>query len=153
MEQLTEAQIKEIRKQNEEKKEYLLSYKRYKQKASRLQEQLEEIRLGKMFPGLIVSDMPSAHSQKDLSDYMVKYDNLVTRIIKARKQAVERFSEVQQQIEQMVNENEKTVLTLRYLRGYSWEKVYEKMGYSRQQTHRIHAKALKNFEFCKDGIE
>lgn len=147
MEKLTEKQIQELQKKNEEKKEYLLSYKRYKQRANRLQEQLEELRLGKMFPGLMLSDMPSAHSQKDLSDYMIKYDDLLIRITKARKQAVERFSEVQQQIESMENENEKTVLTLRYLRGYSWEKVYEKIGYSKQQTHRIHAKALKNFEF------
>ena len=125
----------------------MLSYKRYKQKASRLQEQLEEIRLGKMFPGLIVSDMPSAHSQKDLSDYMVKYDNLVTRITKARKQAVERFSEVQQQIENMENENEKTVLTLRYLRNFEWEKICNELDYSWRQIHYIHSKALEHFEY------
>ena len=142
MEKLTETQIQGLRRQNEEKKEYLLSYKKYRQQADRLQEQLNELRLGKMLPGLILADMSSAHSQKDLSDYMVKYDNLAGRIIKARKQAIERFSEVQQQIEKMENENEKTVLTLRYLRGHSWEKICNEIEYSWKQVHRIYASAL-----------
>ncbi len=44
MEKLTETQIQELRRQNEEKKEYLLSYKKYRQQADRLQEQLNELR-------------------------------------------------------------------------------------------------------------
>lgn len=145
MEKLTEKQIQELQKKNEEKKEYLLSYKRYKQEANRLQEQLKELRLGKMFPGLMLSDMPSAHSQKDLSDYMVKYDELLSRILKARKQSVERFSEVQRQIESMENENEKTVLTLRYLRGYKWERISDEIGVGWTRIHKIHSDALKHF--------
>ena len=147
MENLTEAQIQELKKKNEEKKEYLLSYKQYKLQAKRLQEQLNELRLGKMFPGLILSDMPSAHSQKDLSDYMAKYDELERKIIKAKKQAIERYSEVQMQIEQMENENEKTVLTLRYLRNYKWEKICIELDYSWRQVHYIHSKALEHFEY------
>jgi len=87
--------------ENEKKKEYLQSYKKYKQKARRLEEQLEELRLGKMLPSLVVSDMPSAHNQKDLSEYMVQCDELVSKIIKARKEAVTRFAEVQQAIEEL----------------------------------------------------
>lgn len=147
MKQLTEEQIQELQRQNDEKKEYLLSYKKYKLQAERLQEQLEEVRLGKMFPEFILSDMPSAHSHKDLSDYMAKIDDLEKRIIKARKQAVERFSEVQQQIEQMEDENEKIVLTLRYLRNYSWEKICIELEYSWRQIHYIHKRALEHFNY------
>lgn len=132
--------------ENEKKKEYLQSYKMYKQKAKRLEEQLEELRLGKMLPSLVVSDMPSAHNQKDLSDYMAKYDELMSKIIKARKDAVVRFTEVQQQIELLEDENEKTVLTLRYLRNYEWEKICVQIKYSWRQVHYIHSRALEHFK-------
>ncbi len=90
---------KERELQNEEKKEYLLGYCKYKQEAKRLKMQLEELRAGEMSPGLALSDMPKAHHQRDLSDYMVKYDELADRIIKAYQNAIRKFSEVQQKIE------------------------------------------------------
>lgn len=153
MERLTEEQKKERQKQNEEKKEYLLSYKEYKQQAKRLEEQLEEIRLGKMFPSLVQSDMPSAHNQKDFSDYMVRCDELIDEILKQRYKAIERFTEIQKQIELMENEKEKMILTYRYIRNYNWGKICEMMEYSWKQIHRIHDKALSNFEIKKDDIE
>lgn len=152
MEKLTEEQRKKRQQENEEKKEYLQSYKKYRQEARRLEEQLEELRLGKMFPSLIVSDMPGARNQRDLSDYMVQYDRIITNIIKARNDAIIRFSEVQQQIELLEDENEKTVLTLRYLRNYSWEKICVEVKYSWKQVHRIHSRALQNLKI-KDDME
>ena len=89
--------------------------------------------------------MPKAHNKKDLSDYMVRREELIDKIIKARKNAVEKFSEVQNRIEQMEDEIEKTLLTLRYLRNYNWEKICEEIQYSYKQVHRIHLKALQNF--------
>lgn len=146
LEKLTPGQRQQKQQENEKKKEYLQSYKKYKQKAKRLEEQLEELRLGKMLPSLVVSDMPSTHNQKDLSDYMVQYDDLVSKIIKARKDAVTRFAEVQQAIELLEDENEKTVLTLRYLRDWNWEKICVKMEYSWRQVHYIHSRALEHFK-------
>ena len=142
-----------IREQNEIKKEYLWGYRRYRRQAERLEGQLEELRLGQMPPCVTLSDMPGARCRKDLSDYVARLEELTERIIKARKNAVEKFSEAQGQIERMEDENEKTVLTLRYLRDYSWEKVYKEMNYRYQHIHRIHAKALKNFKIKKDVIE
>ena len=145
MEKLTEDQRKKRQQENEAKKEYLQSYKKYKQKAKRLEEQLEELRLGKMFPSMGMSDMPGAHNQKDLSDYMVQYDRIETNIIKARKDAIIRYEEVRQQIEQLEDENEKRVLTLRYLRDYKWEKIACELKVGWTQIHKIHSNALKNF--------
>ena len=143
---MTPEQRQQRQQENEKKKEYLQSYKKYKQKARRLEEQLEELRLGKMLPSLVVSDMPSAHNQKDLSDYIVQCDKIVYEIIKTRREAVVRFSEVQQQIERLEDENDKMVLTLRYLRNCKWEDIAVKMGYSWQHLHKIHANALRNFK-------
>lgn len=145
MEKLTEDQRKKRQQENEAKKEYLQSYKKYKQKAKRLEEQLEELRLGKMFPSMGMSDMSGAHNQKDLSDYMVQYDRIETNIIKARKDAILRYEEVRQQIEQLEDENEKRVLTLRYLKSYGWERICVEMEYSWRQIHYIHSRALEHF--------
>ena len=145
LEKLTEEQRKKRQQENEAKKEYLQSYKKYKQKAKRLEEQLEELRLGKMFPSMGMSDMPGAHNQKDLSDYMVQYDRIETNIIKARKDAILRYEEVRQQIEQLEDENEKRVLTLRYLKSYGWERICVEMEYSWRQIHYIHSRALEHF--------
>lgn len=146
MEKLTPERRQKRQQENEAKKEYLQSYRKYKQKAKRLEEQLEELRLGKMHPSLVVSDMPSAHNQKDMSDYMVQYDALMSKIIRARKDAVTRFTEVQQAIENLEDENEKTVLTLRYLRNYEWKKICVKIQYSWRQVHYIHSRALEHFK-------
>ena len=145
LEKLTEEQRRKRQQENEEKKEYLQSYKKYKQKAKRLEEQLEELRLGNMFPSLVVSDMPGAHDQKDLSDYMVQYDRIATNIIKARNDAITRYKEVREQIERLEDENEKTVLTLRYLRSWKWEKIALELNVGWTQIHKIHSNALKNF--------
>ena len=143
-----------MQQENEKKKAYLQSYKNYKQTAKRLEEQLEELRLNEMFPSLIMSDMPSSHNQKDLSDYIVKYDELLSEIIRLRYDAIQRFEEVRQQIELLEDENEKTVLTLRYLRNDTWKGICVKMDYSWKQIHRIHANALQNFQIkMKDDIE
>lgn len=146
MEKMTPEQRQQRQQENEKKKEYLQSYKKYKQKARRLEEQLEELRLGKMLPSLAMSDMPSAHNQKDLSDYMVQCDELVSKIIKARKEAVTRFAEVQQAIEELKDENEKTVLTLRYLRNWKWTEIACEIGVEWAQIHRVHSKALINLK-------
>lgn len=134
-----------MQQENEEKKIYLQSYRIFKQKARRIEEQLSELRLDEMLPSLPVSDMPSTHNHRDLSDYMVKYDKLYSQLIKARKDTIERFAEVSERIELMENENEKTVLVYRYLRNYNWEKICVEMNYSWRQVHYIHGKALEHF--------
>ena len=145
-----EQQKQEHKNENEEKKEYLLSYKKYRQQADRLEEQLKEVKIGSIFPKHMLSDMPKAKNKKDLSDYIVQCEELENRIIISRQRAIERFSEVQRQIELLEDENEKTVLTLRYLRNYNWEKICEWVMYSWKQVHRIHLKALQNFELKKE---
>lgn len=56
------------------------------------------------------------------------------------------YAEIYEKIENMGNETEKRVLRLKYLYGYSWERVSDEMGYSIRQTHNIHRKALANLK-------
>lgn len=114
--------------------------------AKRIEEEIERLRLDKMLPSLIMDDMPHAHDQKDLSDYMAKMDELEHKLIDARYGRIKLYMQIFADVEKMEDETEKAVLTYRYLRGYTWEQICVKMEYSWKQIHRIHGKALKNFK-------
>lgn len=127
----------------EKKKEYLRSYQERKLKVRRL---TEELQIHEISPSFVLSVTPSAGNKRDLSDYIVRYDNLVTKIITAKQAAAEQFDTLHEQIEQLEDENQKTVLVLRYLRNMTWEEIAEEMLYSYRTVHRIHGKALEKFE-------
>lgn len=132
--------------ENEQKKEFLQSYQLAKRDVTRLEEQLAELRIGKMSPGCDIGDgLPHAHNATDLSGYAAKVDELEDEIIAARYSRICAFQEVQKRIEAMEDEREKDLLTYRYIRGMKWEKICTEMKHSWQHIHRIHAKALKNF--------
>ena len=131
--------------ENELKKEYLRSYIPAVNAAKRIEEEMEQLRMDKMAPALVMDDMPHAHDQKDLSDYVVKLDDLVSKLIQARYERIDLYAEIFADIEKLESEAERAVLTYRYLRRYSWEKICVKMEYQWAQVHRIHAKALQNF--------
>lgn len=109
--------------ENELKKEYLRSYIPAVNAARRIEEEIEQLRADKMAPALVMDDMPHAHDQKDLSDYAAKLDELERKLIKARYKRIDLYAEIFADIERLEDETEKTVLTYRYLRRYSWEKI------------------------------
>lgn len=132
---------------NEQKKEYLWSYQKAKKDVVRLEVQLEELRLNQLLPGGLNSDgMPHGTEPHDLSDYMVKYDEISRAIIAARYRRIEAFQRVQASIERLEDGKEKELLTYRYLRGMKWEEIAVNMEHSWQHVHRIHSKALKNLK-------
>ena len=51
---------------------------------------------------------------------------------------------IESAIESMKNPTETVLLRYRYIEGLKWEEVCVLMGYSWQQIHRIHARALSN---------
>lgn len=130
----------------EEKKIYLMKYQMLKKEAERIEESINELRINKMFPSLIIRDMPSAHNHSDLSQYMAVLDERLQELLRVRYKAIEKYTEIYNRIDSVENENEKMVLTYRYLRGYNWEDIVPKMNYSMTSIHRIHGNALKNFE-------
>ena len=68
------------------------------------------------------------------------------RYMKARYRRIQMCKEITDKIERMDNEDEKDVLMYRYIRLMKWEDIAVKMEYSWQHIHKIHARALKNFQ-------
>lgn len=141
------------KQENEAKKEYLNSYMELVKAAKRIAEEIERVRLDKMFPIVVNDGMPHGTNLSDLSDYVARQDKLYSELIRARYKRIEQYTRIFRDIERLDNEQERQVLTYRYLRGYTWEKICTKMGYSWKQIHRIHGRALQNFRIGKDDIE
>lgn len=128
------------------KKEYLKGYERAVRQMKRSEEKITEIRLSKIMPSANNDGMPHAHSNTDLSGYAALLDEEERRYIKTRYYRIKLCEEITNKIERMNNEDEKDVLTYRYIRLMKWEDIAVRMGYSWQHIHKIHARALKNFQ-------
>ena len=101
---------------NDKKKEYLNSYKKACCKLRNLEEQLDAVRESKSsVQGLTYSDMPKGTNQSDLSDYMVRVDNLLTKIEKAKIECLNAKLDIENKIADMEDGTECDVLRKRYL--------------------------------------
>lgn len=135
-----------IHEENEQKKEYLKSYRRAIKREQDILDEIQRLRLDKMFPSVVNDGMPHGSSHSDLSDYAAILDEQIDFLKEERLEKAKYYKKIERQISQMENEDEQEVLRLRYILGMKWEEVAVKMGYSWKQTHRIHSSALKNFK-------
>lgn len=135
-----------IHEENEQKKEYLKSYRRAIKREQDILDEIQRLRLDKMFPSVVNDGMPHGSSHSDLSGYAAILDEQIDLLKEERLERVRCYQKIERQIRQMENEDEQEVLRLRYILGMKWEEVAVKMGYSWKQTHRIHSSALKNFK-------
>ena len=135
-----------IQGENEKKKEYLKSYRRAVKRAQDMLEEIQRLRLDKMFPSVVCDGMPHGSSHSDLSDYMAIMDEQIELLKEERLEKAKCYQRIERQIRQMENEDEREVLRLRYIKGLKWEEVALKMNYSWKWVHKIHGRALQNFE-------
>lgn len=134
--------------ENEDKKIFLKSYKSAEEAMFRLEEQLREVRQNKLSISVNYDGMPHGTDISDLSSYVARVDELEGEILQERYKRIETFKRIRNLIELMDNEQEKTLLTYRYLKNMKWEEICCKVGYSWQHIHRMHAKALEHFQIC-----
>lgn len=130
----------------ERKKEYLRGYEKAVRQMERCELKIREMRLNKACPSVINDGMPHMSSQTDLSSYAALLDQEEERYMQYRYQRVKKCKEITERIEQLLDEDEKDILMYRYIKLMKWEDICVKIGHSWQHTHRIHAKALKNFK-------
>lgn len=138
--------MEQYKEENEKKKEYLKRYHVAELAEKEIQEEIDDLRMNKMFPTLIQDGMPHGSSCMDLSEYAAQLDELLTELKDQMEQRIRIRREITQRIEAMQDETEKTVLRLRYIHWLQWEQIAERMGYGWTQVHRIHGRALTNFK-------
>lgn len=134
-----------LKKENEKKKAYLRKYRNAKMAAEEIEQEIAEIRRIQMQPAIKSNDgMPHGAEKRDLSDYAVEIDYLISKLIKARYKRVKTYNEIYRKIENLENEEEKRILTLRYIKCMEWEEIRKRMNFSLRRIYQIHVTALKN---------
>lgn len=132
----------------EEKKEYLRKYLDCVKASKRIEGQITELRYDKMHPSLRQDGMPHGNGKRDLSDYSVALENLEDKMLAARYRVIKCYTDIFEKIEQMNTEGEKQILTLRYIKGCTFEEIADEIGYSQRQVTRLHTKALEHFKMA-----
>ena len=132
--------------ENEKKKEYLKSYRDAVIAETQIKEEIDQLRLDKMFPSLVQDGMPHGSGSSDLSAYAAKLDELLSELEEQMNERIQLRREIVRKIESMDSETEKAVLRYRYIHMLKWEEIAVKMSYTWQHIHRIHGKALSHFE-------
>ena len=138
--------MEQYKEENEKKKEYLKRYHVAELAEKEIQEEIDDLRMNKMFPALLQDGMPHGSSCMDLSEYAAQLDELLTELKDQMEQRIRIRREITQRIEAMQDETEKTVLRLRYIHWLQWEQIAERMGYGWTQVHRILGRALTNLK-------
>lgn len=75
--------------------------------------------------------------------YVAALNELKHKVIYYRYQKVKICSALYDKIETLEDEQWKRLLKYRYIRGYRWEVIADKMGYSGRQVFNIHKKVLQ----------
>lgn len=136
--------------ENEKKKEYLKGYEKAVRQLHRIELEIQEMRLNKICPSILLDGMPHAHGGNDLSAYAVLLEREERKYRKARYERIHKCKEIKDKIEQLGNEDEKDVLLYRYIKLMKWEEICTKMKYSWKQIHRIHSNALDHFKLPQE---
>jgi len=81
-------------------------------------------------------------SARSCKQYDLKYISLKNKVVAYRYKKICLYLQCYDVIENLESETDKRLLKLRYLYGYTWDTVAEKMGYSIRQAYNLHNKAL-----------
>lgn len=135
-------------KENETKKEYLNRFRESKEAVLRIEEQIKEFESQEVSPMIISleKELRGSRVKKDLSNYFAKKDELIGSMIQARYKRINTYAAIFQAIEEVPDERERQVLTLRYIKCLKWEEIAVEMHVEWAQVHRIHAQALGHFK-------
>jgi hypothetical protein len=126
-------------------KRYLLEYSALLQRRDALQNELERFQEATVRATAHLSPMP--HCGKAAPDSM---ENAMLRVVDAQERLRVYIAHIGEALcvrlallEQVPDERQKTLLTLRYINGKSWEQIGYIMHYERTQVFAIHVKALE----------
>ena len=130
------------------KKEYLTGYRKACKKIESLKEQLESLReIEQSIRSQQLSDMPKGSNRhQDLSDLMVKLEDLQAQIADAITESCKIKLEIEEALWKLEDPEEARVLRFRYIYFMTWEEVSGIMGYGVRQSRRIHDEAIKKLK-------
>lgn len=134
--------------ENERKVEYLKGYQEKRHELKRTRAFINSIRDRELDIAIHYGNGLTGSSgiQRDLSSYIAQMDTEISKYLVERRDCILCCIEIRDQIEKLPTKEQKDIMIYRYIRGYTWEKIAEKMHYSIRWIHRQHGKALFNFQ-------
>lgn len=126
-------------------KERLRNYQALKREKAQIIAMLEELETAMYYPKpQRLTGMPSAPSPSGgaMEAMVARHAELQDRYQTKLAELTEELHAIEDAIAQL-DSTERALLRWRYIEGLKWEEVCVCMSYSWQQTHRIHAKALR----------
>ena len=128
-------------------KEYLHQYRNIQREIEDIDRRMAQICLKYAAPSAInYSDMPKAHnSEHDLSDYIVKMDELTDYMISkyTRLRGIE--VDIYMRVDRMENQKERELLRYRYIDGMTWTEIADALDTTERNVYFIHGRALRHF--------
>ena len=130
-------------------KQYLQQYlwcvqeqKRLESRIAAVREEMEGIR------SIIVSDMPKGGGRDNerLEKLIDLKQDLINEYHEQIKQGHIVMTNIETALHKLSDERFRTLLSLRYLDGHSWEYIAEYMRYDERHIYRMHGWALKSLE-------
>lgn len=129
----------------ERKKAFLRRYLRAKRGAKALELALEELRTAAAYPGQRMDGMPRSGQQIDMAERVDAIQKAEEELREKLAEAKEAFVQVEDAVMRMPEGVQRNILIYKYLCGFPWEQVAEKLGYSTQHIFRLHGYALAEF--------
>ena len=135
------------------KKEYLTGYRKACKKIESLKEQLESLReIERSIKSQQLSDMPKgSNHHQDLSDLMVKLEDLQAQIADAITDSCKIKLEIEEALWKLDDPEEERVLRFRYIYFMTGREISSTMSYSPRQIWRLHDNAIKNLKMAPYG--
>lgn len=135
--------------ENEAKKTFLNSYQETKKAERRIEEQIRELQQNKLPQSCVSPEKIRRSDLSDLSNYVVKLDQLEQQLWNERKKKLLDLEYIQKAIEALPSEEEKNVLTYKYIKNKKWREIAEEMGYAVRTVQYIHGHALTHIDIKK----
>lgn len=134
--------------ENEAKKEFLNRYRWDKVSLEEICKEIDACRANALPGGINYDGMPhGSGNNSDLSDYAVKYSELLEKLKAKREQLITDLAEISQAIEAVEDPRSNILLRYRYIQLKKWEEIAEAMNFNEDYVKReLHGMALKNFK-------
>ena len=137
-------------------REYLTRYRDAVRESREIELKIAQLSLRYKAPSAInYSDMPKAHNNCDLSDYMAKMETLTDLLFAKYEKCLGIMVDIEMRLDRLDagpnTQIEREVLRHRYTditeqgRLASWESVGAAVGFSRRTVERVHGSALQHF--------
>lgn len=128
---------------NQEKKKWLLEYRKLDQDIERDMEELQRLKSRAEKITSMVSDMPKGSQQGDsLQRSVEKICELKASLNQRIDAAVEKRKEIEAVIETLEDKTLQLLLRYRYIDGMTWEQIALKLNYSYMHVCRLHGQSL-----------